>query len=464
MSLEEPLHLTFRLHLETVVSANRKQFDICQKQCLGHVFTQPGRSSLQPQDTKREQNRKIVHHGLALILQSRDIPTNISPNDFETRNDYRKWAFKYNDLIVESTIQGTGRGGGEDMGQNTHQPIETTTILTEESDENSSRTQLYPDKDEEYDSTGRMEGWTEIENEVTVLCPGTEIITRDLPCDSFGFDELTRGIDLIKANVRLSVNETCGVKVHVGNGGQAFSVNTIKRFSQLVTAFEYNIESIMPMDFLLGRNCRTHAMSPSEGRHLNSWNVFSNLQRIERCTDLESIVGLMNPGHNENFAYNFLNLLLNQSNSAYDEDPGRTIELRQFRGTMDVLAITSYTHFITSLLTFAHKVSPQLILLLCMEHVADPNFTIVNLLETTDGELLIPHYKSVLTVRERPSTLTFVRETKIEETFLLFPYGYHPTPESWGSKSKAKGAFLCQTEEDGKNEVVSQEDTRSEKA
>ena len=436
---------------------NRTQFDICHNICLSHVFAKPERPSLQPQGRKIGLKHNSVYYALIFILQNNGIPMRSFTNDDRSKIDNQKWAFKYNASIV---AQDTERGAGEDREKSKHEQNRHPVAVVEgKPEELSALLDQHNSADEEgYEWTSEDISWKIFETEDDVLYFDTEIITRDLPCNLVGFQELWQGIELIRANVSLLVNETCGFTVHLGNEGQCFSLNTLKRFSHLGTELDNSIESILHMDFLLGINCRTRALSPSEGYHLNNWNVFRNLQLIERCTNLESFIEVMNPGHDENFAYNFLNLVPDTTRYPSDEKRPRTVELRQCRGTTDVLEISSYIFFIGGLFSFAHEMPPQLILPLCMQYATDSDFTILGLLESIGRGLLIQYYESVLTIGPRPSTLTLVWGSEIGETFLHHHYGYHPTPESWKKKCNAREIFLRQVEQTRKSEVVSKKE------
>ncbi|MCJ1237427.1 hypothetical protein MMC14_005412 [Varicellaria rhodocarpa] len=458
MSSQGPLHLKFDVHLQTVVSINGRQFDLYHNQWREHFFAQSRRSGSAPGDKDLDQKRDAIYYAVALIFQNRGFPANVPTHDSKPSNDYRKWTVKYNQSIVEKTGNDIVREASHLLGRSTYEierQLLTRVTPTRKYDGQSPSNQPNLVKDEECDWDSGRTGQKEVESSDNVLCFATEIITRDLPCDLFGFQELKEGVDLVEANVGLSMNETCAVIIHIGNGNQGFSVNTIKRFGQLITAFEHVIESIMSIEFLLGRVCRNRARSLSEGNYLNDWNVFRNLQRIEECTDIESIVEVMNPGNNENFAYNFINLR-DQGTTMAGEGSARGIELRQCRGTTDILEITSYTHFIGGLLTFAHEAPPQLLMPLCMQYATDPDFTILNLLENTGRNMLIPYYESVLILGARPSTLTLVHGERLLGTLLQYPYGDHPTVESWQRKRKAREKFVRQAKQAGK--VVSREE------
>ena len=452
MSSQGPLHLTFNVHLQTVVSISRRQFDIYRNQWREYLFAQSRRSGSGPKDKDFDRNRDAVYYAIALSLQNRGIPANVPTDDPKPSNKYRKWTVKYNQSIVEKTGEDIAGEAPHLLGRRTHErerQLLTKVAPTGKYDRHGSSNQPNLVEDEECDCASERTGQKKVECEDDFLCFATEIITRDLPCDLFGFQELKEGVDLVEMDVDLSVNETCAAIIHIGNGNQGFSVNTVKRSGQLITAFEHVIESIMPIEFLLGHICRNRARSLSEGHHLNDWNVFRNLQRIEECTDIESIVEVMNPENNENFAYNFINLC-DQGTTMPGEGSAGGIELRQCRGTTDILEITSYTHFIGGLLTFAHEAPPQLLMPLCMQYATDPDFTILNLLESTGRDMLIPYYESVLILGARPSTLTFVHGDRVLGTLLQHPYGDHPTAESWQRKRKAGERFVHQAKQAGK--------------
>ena len=228
-----------------------------------------------------------------------------------------------------------------------------------------------------------------------------EIITRVLPYNEASAMEVKKALKAITAHVQLFTNASCGLNVHVGNSTNGFPLATLKKFAHLIVAFEHVIESVCSDTFLNGRDCRTYSKSPSESPRLIDVDLLTRLTRIKACPTLESLIVLMNPGCERYYAYNFLNLIPGQKTRTKENEPTRTIEMRQCNGTVDIDEILAFTDLTTGLLELAHNMTDIQIVTLCLQKGTDSSYTIVDLLWTIGREELIPFYEPRITVRPR---------------------------------------------------------------
>ena len=233
-----------------------------------------------------------------------------------------------------------------------------------------------------------------------------ELITRILPYNKISAQEIRNGIAAITAdsiNVNLFANASCGVNVHVGNSTSGFPVETVKKFAQLIVAFEHVIESICSDVFLQGRDCAFFSKSPSRSPYLLGRNLHHRLSRIQSCKTIESVLEIMNPRGERYYAYNFLNLLPGQKAcfNGGERGPTRTIEMRQCAGTADADEILAFTDFTVGLVDFAHEASERDIFELCLEKGDESTFTFRDLLVTIGRSELIPFYAPRITIRAR---------------------------------------------------------------
>ncbi|KAK8021358.1 hypothetical protein PG990_006496 [Apiospora arundinis] len=75
---------------------------------------------------------------------------------------------------------------------------------------------------------------------------GVEINTSVEADSPESFEMLKFVINCLKAEHRLSVNPSCGLHVHVGNGAEAFSLNNIRRISALLWSAECLVDTVHP--------------------------------------------------------------------------------------------------------------------------------------------------------------------------------------------------------------------------
>ena len=447
MSLATQLNITFGVEMECVIQITRKQFRSYradyEKQIATHLSRHRWDTHLERE--KREQARERVHLALCRMLQDAGIPTN-DPTDpqfnssydvYEGNLDYTKWTVE-NDVSVKPYTDeqwdkifaaevAAQRKETERFNRQIKLGIEVwDEEWTGKSGEDKAEKEL---KNNEEEETREKKGAEKTENEDDeegdddeVMFFAAEIITRVLPYGPDGFSELTKALDTIKANVTLFINKTCGLNIHVGNQTKGFPTETVKKFTQLITAFEHIIESVCGDEFLFGNDCRNFAKSPSESKHLASWNMCDNLLYLEQCKNIPALAEALNPNMNRRFAYNFQNLLPDPN---ADYEPKRTIEMRQHLGSVEPDDIIPYAELTIGLLNYAHEASGGQVLMLCMQYYSDPAFTVLDLLRVIGKGHVAPYYEDKRTIRRRPDLHVISSGTTILETFLDHQFGIH---------------------------------------
>ena len=435
MSLASQLNLTFGVEMECVIQITRKQFRSYRADYEKQIATHPGRQRWETfsETEKEEKARERVHLALCRMLEGAGIPTN-DPTDpqfnasydvYEGNLDYTKWTVE-NDVSVKpytdeqwDKVFAAETAAHEKEAKRFNRQVELGIDFDGLSDEEPAGK---PEEEGEKDTekTGDDDGEEGDDDEVMFFA--AEIITRVLPYGPNGYAELTKALDTIKANVTLFINKTCGLNVHVGNQKKGFPTETVRKFTQLVTAFEHIIESVCEDSFLLGNDCRTFGKSPSESPHLSSWNMCENLLYLEQCENIAALAEALNPDMDRRFAYNFQNLLPDPNS---DCEPKRTIEMRQHFGSVEPGDIITYAELTIGLLNYAHAASSAQVLVLCMQYSTDPAFTVLDLLKATGKSHVAPCYADKLTVRPRPELHVIMRGTIILETFLEHEFGRH---------------------------------------
>ena len=261
-----------------------------------------------------------------------------------------------------------------------------------------------------------------------------EIISRVLPATDEGFHEVVEVLDIIKSQYQLIDNSSCGLHVHVGASREdkRWPLGTLKRFAQLILAFEHQINSLHP-DWRINGN--KYCVQNSESELLQQPDPFLRGEAIELCTedDFEGgFIKMMNPNFHRQMAYNFTNL----SSIMYPgEMTKRTIEWRQHEGTSDGLRIGAWCEFATGLVKYAHE-TPQLEQLELWSNAAlDDSFTILDLIKAIGLDHLADFYSDRIFERPRPKycatqakqprTLKDLQEQLREEQLVALEEGRH---------------------------------------
>ena len=238
---------------------------------------------------------------------------------------------------------------------------------------------------------------------------GVEITSRVLPARDEGFHEVVEVLDIIKSRYQLIENSSCGLHVHVGvsQEDKSWPLGTLKRFAQLILAFDHQINSLHPDRRVSGNK---YCVQNSEGELLQQPNPFLRGKAIELCTEgdfEEGFIKMMNANLNREMAYNFTNL----SSIMYPKTTKRTIEWRQHEGTSDGLRIRAWCEFATGLVKYAHE-TPQLENLeLLLNTALNDSFTILDLFKAIGLDHLANFYSDRIFERPRP----IYRRTQIKQ-------------------------------------------------
>ncbi|KAA6414909.1 MAG: hypothetical protein FRX48_01659 [Lasallia pustulata] len=169
-----------------------------------------------------------------------------------------------------------------------------------------------------------------------------ELISPVLPVGPLGFQEIHKVVALVQVKFDVKVNQSTGLHVHVGNGSDNIDDQCIQNLAQLVTVFQYQIDSIHPDS----RINAYWAMPPSSSAALRvSEGPFATAEVLQR--DERETIGLINPGGERAVAYNFTNLVDPWSGK-------RTIEFRQHQGSLNAEQIVAWAEFVTALRFASH--------------------------------------------------------------------------------------------------------------
>ena len=147
----------------------------------------------------------------------------------------------------------------------------------------------------------------------------------------------------------ISVNQSCGLHVHVGNERKGFPLETIKNLCVMTATFERELESLHPPHRIGNRYTRSigslfDGISPRDIRRM-----------IKKAETIEDLIKLVQKG-DKRHAYNLLHL-----KSPKDESPIslQTFEFRQHDATLDADAITKWVELTCGLVDKAHRFAVQ---------------------------------------------------------------------------------------------------------
>ncbi|MCJ1413491.1 hypothetical protein MMC19_007597 [Ptychographa xylographoides] len=177
-----------------------------------------------------------------------------------------------------------------------------------------------------------------------------ELISRAMTYEPASFHEIAKVLDAVQTVFEIYVNKSCGLHVHVSNGlpghGQPFTHATVQKLSQIVTAFEPQINTLHALHRIRGRLDGQFCRPPSFLVEFADKTLAERLELIGAVGTLDSITELMNPGGaGKRLAYNLMNLRDNKG----------TIEFRQHTGTLDPRAIQSWVDVTVALLDWSRS-------------------------------------------------------------------------------------------------------------
>ncbi|CAG8953843.1 hypothetical protein HYFRA_00006735 [Hymenoscyphus fraxineus] len=187
---------------------------------------------------------------------------------------------------------------------------------------------------------------------------------------------------VLNSNLRIQLNDSMALHVHVGNGTKGFTTETVRGVMATAFTFEPQIEKIHPesfrgeykyapnlRDFSRLRNMQEW-MKPS-GTGLTKHEVFyrearyltQSLNKILACDDIQEIADLTAYSRPEvdgaRMAYNINYLVSPQPGTIGVEGSKKTIEFRQHEGTVDPRRVVNWIRFCVGLVEFADTCEPE---------------------------------------------------------------------------------------------------------
>ena len=162
------------------------------------------------------------------------------------------------------------------------------------------------------------------------------------------------------------VNRCAGLHVHVGAEQEKFVLPWLKKFTQTVTAFEHEIESLHSDDRIQNRFAR----APSQLHRLLARNgPLASLGVLDAQKTFEDLYETF--AENRYNAYNLDNLLDPDSYPSDETRPKQTIEFRQHAGTLDGDTICNWVEFVCALIKYSFSADHRENLVYLMNHLKD---------------------------------------------------------------------------------------------
>jgi hypothetical protein len=189
----------------------------------------------------------------------------------------------------------------------------------------------------------------------------------------------------------VSVNETCGLHVHVGKGRQNFpSDQETKNLFAILWIFENRLSRLHPPHRHDFEQCRSmRVLSPLAEKDLSPKE---SLQRILACQSMAQVIILLTTAVVDGgMAYEGYNLLPGSA-----EPIKRTVEFRQHAGTLDPEAIINWAIVCVRLLQYAGEAPQAELERFLWGNVEDERrFTAVDLIEKTALKKEAQYYRSM---------------------------------------------------------------------
>ncbi|MCJ1314147.1 hypothetical protein MMC25_007827 [Agyrium rufum] len=223
--------------------------------------------------------------------------------------------------------------------------------------------------------------------------------------------------------IKLLVNRTCGLHVHVGNKS-GFRFGFIERLARFVISQEHNIAQVVQSEDRKDRDLRAarYAKPPSgiEGPVGEATDRFSSMlaacwkpvaEATYRMADYEFIIEQMNPDKDRYHAYNFQNVLQSPKDGGR---PTGTIEFRQHHGTVEAQAIENWVRFLVRMCQWCNNVPEDMFLQMVLGCSYADDFTFLELLDFFCLPELKDFYSGRLSERVKPKEPLYFR-TKSEQ-------------------------------------------------
>ena len=215
-----------------------------------------------------------------------------------------------------------------------------------------------------------------------------EVVSRILLLEEKSFEEVRLVLAILEnfpGPYKFYVNGLTGFHVHVGADQQKFVLPWLKKFTQTVTAFEHEIESLHSDDRIQNKYARAPSQLPK--LHPRGGPVLGLAVLDEQKTFEDLYNTFMKDRY---MAYNLENLLDPDSYPSDETKEKQTVEFRQHAGTLDGDTICNWIEFVCALLKYSFSADHRENLVFLMNHLRnfpDTTLSIQDLME----KIGVPH-------------------------------------------------------------------------
>lgn len=179
-----------------------------------------------------------------------------------------------------------------------------------------------------------------------------ELVSRILTCSPQAHAEINTMLTALHAIGKVSVDESCGMHVHVGFGHFGYPLRTVQNLAAIVVGFEPLFATLHPphrSDTDYARNPSDGFMEPRGGDIANFPSHHSRVAAIMMTTHWNALQDLL--GFDRYQAYNF-----KPAYPTFDsKHTHKTVEFRAATGTFDVEAIIAWANVCTGLVCSASQ-------------------------------------------------------------------------------------------------------------
>lgn len=174
--------------------------------------------------------------------------------------------------------------------------------------------------------------------------------------DMKALETVGKVLDLLKRNFRTTANDTRGLHMHVGDDGDGFPLDTLRKLMAFLNAFEPGIEKLHP---LKRRNEQATYCLPVRPNVQPKFTAIGPdaVEFIMSQPTLFDLIGIMDGSAgwvSGRSAYNLVNLL-----TAFEVNGKLTVEFRQHKGTLGPNEAMLWAKFCAQLVSYVEKESTE---------------------------------------------------------------------------------------------------------
>ncbi|MCJ1282663.1 hypothetical protein MMC26_001988 [Xylographa opegraphella] len=221
-----------------------------------------------------------------------------------------------------------------------------------------------------------------------------EVVSRILVLEEKSFEEVRLVLAILEnfpGPYKFYVNRLTGFHVHVGAEQRRFVLPFLKKFTQTVTAFEHEIESLHSDDRIRNQFAGAPSQQPELLSRLGPLTSIAVLDRQKTFEDINEVFS-----DERHKAYNLRNLIDPDTYPSHETKRKQTIEFRQHAGTLDGDTICNWIEFVCALVKYSFGADHKENLVFLVNHLKnfpETAYSIEDLMKKIGVPHLFPWYK-----------------------------------------------------------------------